>query len=155
MKVIEGGILAKSRKIAVIQAKFNSLISSTLVQGAVDTLKRHGVAEEDIDLIKVPGAFEIPLVLMKVAQSGRYDGAVCLGAVIRGETPHFDFVAGENAKGIQSVMMEFGFPAAYGVITPNNLEQALERAGVKAGNKGSEAASVLVEMLDLCEQLKS
>jgi len=106
-------------------------------------------------LIKVPGAFEIPLVLMKVAQSGRYDGAVCLGAVIRGETPHFDFVAGENAKGIQSVMMEFGFPAAYGVITPNNLEQALERAGVKAGNKGSEAASVLVEMLDLCEQLKS
>ena len=152
MAVIEGHLDGKGLKIAIIQARFNSFIASALVEGAKEGLRRHGVEEQSIDVIKVPGAYEIPFILQKVARSGNYDGAVCLGAVIRGATPHFDFVAGENASGIQDVMLTEDFPAAYGVITPNNLEQAIERAGVKSGNKGYEAAVAAIEMINLSRQ---
>lgn len=155
MAVIEGNLDGKGLRVAIIQARFNSFIASALVEGAKEGLRRHGVDEESIDIIKVPGAYEIPFVLQKVARSGNYDGAVCLGAVIRGATPHFDFVAGENASGIQDVMLTEDFPAAYGVITPNNLEQAIERAGVKSGNKGYEAAVAAIEMINLSKEFAS
>lgn len=155
MAVIEGNLDGKGLRVAIIQARFNSFIASALVEGAKEGLRRHGVDEENIDIIKVPGAYEIPYVLQKVARSGNYDGAVCLGAVIRGATPHFDFVAGENASGIQDVMLTEDFPAAYGVITPNNLEQAIERAGVKSGNKGYEAAVAAIEMINLSKEFAS
>ena len=155
MAVIEGNLDGKGLRVAIIQARFNSFIASALVEGAKEGLRRHGVDEENIDIIKVPGAYEIPYVLQKVARSGNYDGAVCLGAVIRGATPHFDFVAGENASGIQDVMLTEDFPAAYGVITPNNLEQAIERAGVKSGNKGYEAAVAAIEMINLGKEFAS
>ena len=155
MAVIEGNLDGKGLRVAIIQARFNSFIASALVEGAKEGLRRHGVDEESIDIIKVPGAYEIPYVLQKVARSGNYDGAVCLGAVIRGATPHFDFVAGENASGIQDVMLTEDFPAAYGVITPNNLEQAIERAGVKSGNKGYEAAVAAIEMINLSKEFAS
>lgn len=153
MRTIEGHLVGKGLRIAIIQARFNSFIASALVEGAQEGLRRHGVDADDIDIIKVPGAYEIPLILQKVARSGKYDGAVCLGAVIKGSTPHFDFVAGENARGIQDVMLAENFPASYGVITPNNLEQAIERAGVKSGNKGYEAAVVAIEMINLSKEL--
>ena len=155
MAVIEGHLDGKGLKIAIIQARFNSFIASALVEGAKEGLRRHGVEEQSIDIIKVPGAYEIPYILQKVARSGNYDGAVCLGAVIRGATPHFDFVAGENASGIQDVMLTEDFPAAYGVITPNNLEQAIERAGVKSGNKGYEAAVAAIEMINLSRKFSA
>ena len=155
MAVIEGNLDGKGLRVAIIQARFNSFIASALVEGAKEGLRRHGVDEESIDIIKVPGAYEIPYILQKVARSGNYDGAVCLGAVIRGATPHFDFVAGENASGIQDVMLTEDFPAAYGVITPNNLEQAIERAGVKSGNKGYEAAVAAIEMINLSKEFAS
>ena len=155
MAVIEGHLDGKGLKIAIIQARFNSFIASALVEGAKEGLRRHGVEEQCIDIIKVPGAYEIPYILQKVARSGNYDGAVCLGAVIRGATPHFDFVAGENASGIQDVMLSEDFPAAYGVITPNNLEQAIERAGVKSGNKGYEAAVAAIEMINLSREFSA
>lgn len=152
MKTIDGSLVGKGLRIAIIQARFNSFIASALVDGAVEGLRRHGVSIDDVDVIKVPGAYEIPYILQKVARSGKYDGAVCLGAVIKGATPHFDFVAGENARGIQDVMLAEDFPASYGVITPNNLEQAIERAGVKSGNKGYEAAVVVIEMINLAKE---
>jgi len=155
MAVIEGHLDGKGLKIAIIQARFNSFIASALLEGAKEGLRRHGVEEKNIDIVKVPGAYEIPYILQKVARSGKYDGAVCLGAVIRGATPHFDFVAGENASGIQDVMLTEDFPAAYGVITPNNLEQAIERAGVKSGNKGYEAAEAAIEMINLSREFSA
>ena len=155
MATIEGHLDGKGLRVAIIQARFNSFIASALVEGAKEGLRRHGVEEENVDLIKVPGAYEIPYILQKVARSGKYDGAVCLGAVIRGATPHFDFVAGENASGIQDVMLTEDFPASYGVITPNNLEQAIERAGVKSGNKGYEAAVAAIEMINLSKKFNA
>ena len=153
MERIEGKLNGKGLKIAVIQARFNSFICSALLDGALDCLRRHEVAEEDVTVIKIPGAFEIPLVLKKVAESGKYDGAVCLGAVIRGATPHFDYVAGESARGMIQVMIDSGFPASNGIITTNNMEQAIERAGVKSGNKGSEAAVTLLELIHVTKSI--
>ena len=153
MERIEGKLNGKGLKIAVIQARFNSFICSALLDGALDCLRRHEVADEDVTVIKIPGAFEIPLVLKKVAQSGKYDGAVCLGAVIRGATPHFDYVAGECAKGLSSSMMRHGIPVSFGVLTTDTIEQAIERAGTKAGNKGVDAALSAIEMVSLMKKI--
>jgi 6,7-dimethyl-8-ribityllumazine synthase len=151
MNIKEGRLDAKGLKIAVIVSRFNSFITEALLSGAKDALVRHGMSEENLDVYRIPGAYEMPLVLKHVAKSREYDGAVCLGAVIRGDTPHFDFVAAENAKGIQKIMLEYEFPVVNGVLTTNTMEQAVERAGVKAGNKGFDAALSLIELIRLLE----
>jgi 6,7-dimethyl-8-ribityllumazine synthase len=154
MNVIEGQFHANGKKVAIVVARFNSFIVDSLLAGAVDTLKRHGnVNDEDITVVKVPGAYEMPLAAQKVAKSGNYDAIIALGAVIRGGTPHFDFVAGECNKGLAQVSLNHDIPVAFGVITTDNIEQAIERAGTKAGNKGSEAALTALEMIDLSAQL--
>jgi 6,7-dimethyl-8-ribityllumazine synthase len=153
MNVIDGLMNGNGYKLAVIVARYNGFITESLLEGSLDVLKRYGVSEEDIKVIRVPGAFEMPVVLQRVAKSKNYDGAICLGAIIRGDTPHFDFVASENAKGMQKVMLDNDFAVTNGVITTNNLEQAIERAGVKAGNKGAEAALALIETLSVLKQI--
>ncbi|PCJ19881.1 MAG: 6,7-dimethyl-8-ribityllumazine synthase [Candidatus Cloacimonadota bacterium] len=153
MNIIDGMMNGSGFKIAVIVTRFNGFITESLLDGCMDALKRHGVSLEDVKVIRIPGAFEMPVVLQKVAMSKKYDGAICLGAVIKGETPHFDFVASENAKGMQKVMLDHNFVVTNGVITTNNLEQAIERAGVKAGNKGAESALALIETLDVMKQI--
>ncbi|MCO4782243.1 MAG: 6,7-dimethyl-8-ribityllumazine synthase [Candidatus Cloacimonetes bacterium] len=153
MNVIDGMMNGNGYKIAVIVTRFNGFITESLLEGCLDALKRYGVGEQDIKVVRIPGAFEMPVVLQRVAKSGDYDGAICLGAVIRGETPHFDFVASENAKGMQKVMLDNDFAVTNGVITTNNLEQAIERAGVKAGNKGAEAALAMIETLSVLKQI--
>jgi len=150
---IEGSLQGKGRKIGIIVARFNSFISEKLLEGAMDTLVRSGVADDDIDVARVPGAFEIPLVTQKMAKSGKYDAVICIGVVIRGATPHFDYVAGEVAKGSAQVMLETGVPVLFGVLTTESIEQAIERAGTKAGNKGSDVAVAAVEMISLMENL--
>lgn len=152
-KVFEGKLSAAGLRVAVIVSRFNDFISSRLVDGAMDALIRHGADENDVALMKVPGAFEIPLVAKKAAQSGKYDAIVCLGAVIRGSTPHFDYVAAEVSKGIAAVALESNIPVTFGVLTTDNLEQAIERAGSKAGNKGYEAAVAAMEMANLFREL--
>jgi len=152
-KVLEGKLSAAGLRFAVIVSRFNDFISSRLVDGAVDALVRHGAEEKEITLLKVPGAFEIPLVAKKVAGSGKYDAVVCLGAVIRGATPHFEYVAAEVSKGIAAVALESNVPVTFGVLTTDNLEQAIERAGSKAGNKGYEAAVAAMEMANLFREL--
>ncbi|MBN2706237.1 MAG: 6,7-dimethyl-8-ribityllumazine synthase [Deltaproteobacteria bacterium] len=153
-KIFEGSLnRGDNARIAIINSRFNSFICERLEEGALDALKRHGVAEEGIEVYKVPGAFEIPLLAKKLAASGKYDGLVCLGAVIRGDTPHFDYVAAEVSKGIAVTSLETGVPIAFGVLTTNTIEQAVERAGSKAGNKGWEAAVTLLEMIDLLRQI--
>jgi 6,7-dimethyl-8-ribityllumazine synthase len=147
--IIEGKLNAGGLKIAVIVSRFNSFICDRLVEGALDALVRHGAASEDVDIVRVPGAFEIPVAAQKVAASGRYDALICLGAVIRGATPHFDYVSAEVSKGIASVSLEAGLPIAFGVLTTDSIEQAIERAGTKAGNKGFEAAVSAIEMVNL------
>jgi len=151
--VIEGMLDAKGLKVALIVSRFNSFISERLVEGAMDALVRHGADSDTIDLVRVPGAYEIPLAAKKVAQKGGYDGVICLGAVIRGATPHFDYVSAEVSKGIASVSLECGLPIAFGVLTTDTIEQAIERAGTKAGNKGFEAAMSVIEMANLCRSL--
>jgi 6,7-dimethyl-8-ribityllumazine synthase len=153
MKVYEGKLIGNGHKYGIIIGRFNEFIGSKLKEGAVDTLVRHGVDLEDIDLMWIPGAFEMPLAAKKMAQTGRYDGIICLGAIIRGETPHFDFVASENAKGIASVMLEESIPVGYGVLTTENLEQAIHRAGTKAGNKGADAALATLESVNVLKEL--
>jgi len=148
MRTIEGGLKADKLRFAIVVSRFNDFITSRLLDGAVDALTRHGAAEKDITVVKVPGAYEIPLACAALA-AGPYDALICLGAVIKGETPHFDFVAQETAKGIAAVAMERKLPAAFGVITAETLEQAIERAGVKHGNKGAEAAVSAIEMANL------
>ncbi|RUM37622.1 MAG: 6,7-dimethyl-8-ribityllumazine synthase [Desulfobulbus sp.] len=150
---IEGGLQGKGRRVGIIVARFNSFISEKLLEGALDTLIRSGVAEGDIDVARVPGAFEIPLVTQKMAKSGKYDAVICIGVVIRGATPHFDFVAGEVAKGSAQVMLDTGVPVLFGVLTTESIEQAIERAGTKAGNKGSDVAAAALEMINLMEVL--
>jgi len=140
-------------RVAIITSRFNSFICERLEEGALDALKRHGVSEGKITLCKVPGAFEIPLTAKKLAASGNYDGIICLGAVIRGDTPHFDYVAAEVSKGVAQVMLETGIPISFGVLTTNTIEQAVERAGTKAGNKGWDAAVSLLEMIDLLAKI--
>ena len=153
INTIEGQLDAKGLKFALVAARFNDFIVDRLVGGAVDYLTRHGAAREDMDIVRVPGAYEMPLVAQKLAKAGKYDGVVCLGCVIRGATPHFDFVANECAKGLAQVMLESGTPTGFGVLTTDTLEQAIERAGSKAGNKGVEAASAVLETIRVLNQL--
>jgi len=153
IKTVEGQLDAKGLKVAILASRFNDFIVDKLVGGAVDALTRHGAAREDLTIVRIPGAFEMPLVAQKLAKSGKYDGLVCLGAVIRGATPHFDFVASECAKGLAQVSMEHGIPLGFGVLTTDNLEQAIERAGSKAGNKGVDAALAMLETARVLAQL--
>jgi len=152
VKLIEGNLVVQGQKFGIVAGRFNEFIVGKLVEGAVDGLKRHGALEENIDLAWVPGAYEIPLVAQKMAQSGKYDAVICLGAVIRGSTPHFDYVAGEAAKGIAHVSLQTGLPVVFGVLTTESIDQAIERAGTKAGNKGFEAAVTAIEMSNLLRQ---
>lgn len=148
-KIIQGELQGANQKLAIVVGRFNSFIGDALLNGAIDTLQRHSVKAENITVAHVPGAFEIPLLVKKMAQSGDYDGVVALGAVIRGSTPHFDYVAGECAKGLSSVQLETGIPVGFGVLTVDSIEQAIERAGTKAGNKGAEAAMTVLEMVNV------
>lgn len=151
-RYIEGTLSAGGKKFGILVARFNSFIAERLVEGAIDTLVRSGAADDDIDVVRVPGAYEIPLIAQKMARSGNYDAVICLGAVIRGATPHFDFVAGEAAKGIAMASMDADLPIIFGILTTDTIEQAIERAGTKAGNKGADCASAAIEMVSLLEQ---
>ena len=154
MKVIEGNIAAPEARVAIVVARFNSFINENLVDGALDVLKRQGlVPDEQITLVRVPGAVEIPLAVKKLAKSGKVDAIVALGCVIRGDTYHFELVANENSKGMAQVMLEYEIPVAFGVLTTDNVEQAIQRAGTKAGNKGAEAALSALEMINVLKQL--
>lgn len=153
-KIIEGKITAEGFRFAIIVSRFNDFISSKLVEGAMDALVRHGADEEQISLVKVPGAFEIPIAAKRLADTGKYDAIVCLGAVIRGATPHFDYVAAEVSKGIAVIALETGIPVTFGVLTTENLEQAIERAGSKSGNKGWDAALAAMEMVSLFKAME-
>jgi 6,7-dimethyl-8-ribityllumazine synthase len=149
VKTVEGKLLAEGLKFGIVTARFNEFITGKLLSGAIDTLVRHGAVEENLTAVWVPGAFEIPLVAHKIALSGKYDAVICLGAVIRGSTPHFDYVCAEVSKGVAQVGMHSGVPTIFGVITADSIEQAIERAGTKAGNKGSDAAMSAIEMANL------
>jgi len=151
--IIEGELQYKEGNFAILSARFNSFIVDSLESGAIDALKRHGVPESNITVAKVPGAYEMPLAIQQMAQSGKYDAIIGLGAVIRGSTPHFDFVAGEASKGMANVSLDHNIPVINGVLTTNSIEQAIERAGTKAGNKGAEAAITAIEMVNLLKKL--
>lgn len=152
-KVIQGDLSGKGLKIGIVAARFNDFITSKLLEGALDGLQRHGVAENDIEVLKVPGAYEIPLAAKKMAGAKRYDAVICLGAVIRGATPHFEYVSAEVSKGVAAISLETGVPAIFGVLTTDTIEQAIERAGTKSGNKGWDAAMAAVEMANVMKQL--
>ena len=153
MRTLEGKVVAREIKVGIVAARFNEFIVSKLVAGARDGLLRHDVKDEDIDLAWVPGAFEIPLIASKMAKSGKYDAVICLGAVIRGATSHYDYVCSEVSKGIASVSLTSDIPVMFGVLTTDNIEQAIERAGTKAGNKGYDCALGAIEMVNLVRQL--
>lgn len=153
VKIIEGDLLARDLRFAILAARFNDFVVDGLVRGAVDTLRRHGAAEKNIELVRVPGCYDMPLVARKLAAGGRYDAIVALGCVIRGQTAHFDFVAGECSSGLARVQQETGVPVAFGVITTENLEQAIDRAGAKAGNKGADAAACAIELVNLLRKV--
>ena len=154
MRTLEGKVVAKEIKVGIVSARFNEFIVSKLVAGARDGLLRHDVKDEDIDLAWVPGAFEIPLIASKMAKSGKYDAVICLGAVIRGATSHYDYVCSEVSKGIANVSLSSDIPVMFGVLTTDNIEQAIERAGTKAGNKGYDCALGAIEMVNLVRQLE-
>ena len=149
MKIFEGQLVAGNEKFCVILSRFNDFIGAKLLDGAIDELKRHGVADDNIDIVRVPGAFEIPLAAQKFAQSGKYNAIITLGAVIKGSTSHYDYVCAEVSKGVAQVSLQTGIPVIFGVLTTDNIEQAIERAGTKAGNKGSDAAKSAIEMANL------
>jgi 6,7-dimethyl-8-ribityllumazine synthase len=153
-KVTEGQLSSKGLRFAIVVARFNSFITEQLLAGALDALARTGCAESDIEIVKVPGSWEMPVVARELAERKRHDAIICLGAVIRGDTPHFDYVAGEAAKGLGQVAAQTGVPVAFGVLTCNTLEQAIDRAGAKGGNKGFDAAMTAVEMADLLRRLR-
>ncbi len=153
MKIFEGELQAKGLKFAIIVSRFNDFIGSKLLEGAVDALTRHGASEQNIEIIKVPGAYEIPLAAKKVASKKKHDAVICLGAIIRGATPHFDYVAAEASKGIAQASLDTGIPIAFGVLTTDTIEQAVERAGTKSGNKGWDCAMVAIEMAQLFKKL--
>ena len=153
MNTLEGKLVANDMKIGIVAARFNEFIVSKLVAGARDGLVRHNVEDDDITLAWVPGAFEIPVMAKKMAESGKYDAVICLGAVIRGATSHYDYVCAEVSKGIASVSLETGVPVMFGVVTTDNIEQAIERAGTKAGNKGYDCALGAIEMINLAKQM--
>jgi 6,7-dimethyl-8-ribityllumazine synthase len=155
MKIYEGKLLAQDLRFGIIVSRFNDFICDRLLGGALDALRRNGADDQNIDVFKVPGAFEIPLMAKKAAVTGRYDAVICLGAVIRGATPHFDYVASEVSKGVASVSLETNTPIAFGVLTTDTLEQAIERAGTKSGNKGWDAALAAIEMVNLTKQLSA
>jgi len=153
MRVLEGSFNGQGRKFAVVISRFNELIGSKLLEGCLDALRRHGVTDEAITVAWTPGAFELPLIGQKLALSGKYDAVIALGAVIRGSTPHFDYVAAEVSKGVAQASLQSGVPVIFGVLTTNSIEEAIERAGTKAGNKGFDAAMAALEMADLCTLL--
>ncbi|MFQ5673299.1 MAG: 6,7-dimethyl-8-ribityllumazine synthase [Nitrospinales bacterium] len=152
-KIIEGGLTGAGFKFGIVVSRFNDFITGRLLDGALDALIRHGVREGDIEIVKVPGAFEIPAAAKKLSQGKKYDAVICLGAVIRGATPHFNYVSAEASKGIAAAALEADIPVLYGVLTTDNLEQAIERAGSKSGNKGWETAMAAIEMVNLFKQL--
>ncbi len=154
-KVIEGELIGSGLSFAVVVSRFNEFITSKLLGACLDTLRRHGVDDENIEVIWCPGAYEIPFIAGKAAKSAKYDAVVCLGAVIRGSTSHYDLVCSECAKGVASVAMETGVPCIFGVVTTDTIEQAIERAGTKAGNKGADAAGAAIEMANLCRAMSS
>ena len=154
MRTLEGKVVAEGMKVGIVVARFNEFITSKLLSGAIDGLVRHDVNEDDVDVAWVPGAFEIPLVASKMAKSRKYDAVICLGAVIRGSTSHYDYVCNEVSKGIAAVSMENDIPVMFGVITTENIEQAIERSGSKAGNKGYECALGAIEMVNLIRKIK-
>jgi len=154
MNIVEGKLNAGGYKFAIISSRFNDFITNKLVEGALDCLKRHEAKESNIDIYKVPGAFEIPVVLEKIASLKKYDAIICLGAVIRGATPHFDYVASEVTKGIAQVSQKYTIPVSFGILTTDSIEQAIERAGTKSGNKGWDSALSAIEMADLINKIK-
>ena len=154
VKSFEGNLIGKNKTFGIVVSRFNSFITKKLLEGALDCLVRHGTKEDDIDVIWVPGACELPITAMRLAKKARHNGIVCLWAVIRGETPHFDYVSSEAAKGISEVGLTTGIPTIYGVITTDTLEQAIDRAGARGGNKGAEAALAALEMVDLFDKMK-
>ena len=153
MSVFEGKVVSENIKVGIVVARFNEFITSKLLGGAIDGLERHNVSKEGIDVAWVPGAFEIPLIAKKMAESGKYDAVICLGAVIRGATSHYDYVCNEVSKGIASVSLSAGIPVMFGVVTTENIEQAIERAGTKAGNKGYDCALGAIEMVNLIREI--
>ncbi|WP_299228078.1 6,7-dimethyl-8-ribityllumazine synthase [Sulfurihydrogenibium sp.] len=153
MNIIEGKLSAEGLKFCIIVGRFNSFITERLLEGAIDCILRHGGSKENIEIVKVPGSFEIPLTAKKLAKSGKYDAIICLGAVIRGSTPHFDYVANEVTKGIAQVSLETEVPISYGILTTDTIEQAVERAGTKMGNKGFDAAMVAIEMANVLKSI--
>jgi len=155
MKVFEGKLVSKEIKIGIVAARFNEFITSKLLDGALDYLRRHEIGEDSINVAWVPGAFEIPLIASKMANSGKYDAVICLGAVIRGSTTHYDYVCSEVSKGIASASLASGVPVMFGVLTTENIEQAIERAGTKAGNKGYDCAAGAVEMVNLIREIQA
>lgn len=154
INTIEGGLVLRGARFGIAVSRFNSFVVESLLEGAIDTLRRHGAENNDIEIVRTPGAFELPLVVKKMAAAKKYDAVIALGAVIRGGTPHFDYVAGECTKGIASVSLEYDLPVAFGVLTVDTIEQAIERSGTKAGNKGVEAAVSAIEMVNLMAQLE-
>jgi 6,7-dimethyl-8-ribityllumazine synthase len=154
LKTIEGDLTARGLRFGVVLARFNGFIGDRLLEGAIDILVRHGATPSDIELVRTPGAYELPLALKVMAASKKYDALIALGAVIRGETPHFEYVAGECAKGLSQVMMQYDLPVAFGVLTVDTVQQAIERAGSKAGNKGADAALSAIEMANLLKRLR-
>lgn len=154
MRVLEGKVVAEGIRVGIVAARFNEFITSKLVAGALDGLKRHNVEADQVDVAWVPGAFEIPLIASKMAKSGKYDAVICVGAVIRGNTSHYDYVCNEVSKGIASVSLESGIPVLFGVLTTENIEQAIERAGTKAGNKGYDCALSAIEMVNLIREME-
>ncbi|WNQ09335.1 6,7-dimethyl-8-ribityllumazine synthase [Paenibacillus aurantius] len=154
-RIYEGHLVSENAKYGIVAGRFNEFITGKLLSGALDAFKRHGAGEADVDVAWVPGAFEIPLVAQKLAESGRYDAVITIGAVIRGSTPHFDYVCSEVSKGVAAINLKTGVPTIFGVLTTDSIEQAIERAGTKAGNKGWEAAAAAIEMANLVKQLKA
>ncbi len=152
-KTIEGGLVINGARFGIAVARFNSFVVESLLDGAVDTLKRHGASEADIEVVRVPGAFELPLAIQRMAKKGQYDAIIALGAVIRGGTPHFDYVAGECVKGMSQVSLQADIPVSFGVLTVDTIEQAIERSGTKAGNKGAEATLSAIEMVNLLKEI--
>lgn len=152
-KIFEGTLRAEGFKYGIVVSRFNNFLTDKLIDGALDCLKRHGADENNIAVAYVPGAFEIPYAASRIAKSGKYDAVICLGAIIRGDTPHFDYIANEASKGIAKIALDSGLPVIYGLVTADNLEQAIERAGTKAGNKGWDAAEAAVEMLNLYKEI--
>ena len=153
-RIIEGELAAKGLRFGIVASRFNDFITSRLLDGALDALRRHGAEEERITIVRVPGSYEVPLVAKRLAASGRYDAVICLGTVIRGATPHFEYIASEVAKGVAMASLETGVPMTFGVLTTDSIEQAVERAGTKSGNKGFDAACAAIEMSQLFRQLK-